>query len=271
MEIITVGKSKRMHKEFPEHQHGYWEVLLNEEGSGQFFANGGSWLFSPGSIAVIPPDTPHSKKSAEGFSDRSVFIKNFREIGRKGVKVFQDAALGTVIKIFVMMDLFHEQDLQSVGDVAGVIVNVLGDLLYHVLASYYDQSRKKDLRLEGVVELMHDNVSNRDFDLTQAIASSGYSMGYFRKIFKEMTGQSPVAYFNVLRISHAKSLFQQYESSWSVKEVAYQSGFDDPLYFSRVFRKLEGVSPRQYVAMLAGEVTEEDIRLISMDTPEELI
>lgn len=271
MEIIAIGKSKRMHNEFPEHQHGYWEVLLNEEGSGCFSADGGSWLFSPGSIAVIPPGTPHSKKSAEGFSDRSLFIKNFREIGRKGVKVFQDDAQGTVKKIFDMAEQFHKQDQESEGDVAGVIVNVLGDLLYHVLASYYDRSMKKDLRLEGVIELMHDNISNRDFDLTQAIASSGYSMGYFRKIFKEMTGQSPVTYFNDLHISHAKSLFQQYESSWSVKEVAFQSGFDDPLYFSRVFRKSEGVSPRQYVALISGEVTEEDIKLISMDTPDELI
>lgn len=271
MEIIAIGKSKKMHKEFPEHQHGYWEVLLNEKGSGQFFADGGSWVFSPGSIAVIPPSTSHSKKSAEGFTDRSLFFKNFREIGRKGVKVFQDDDQGTVKKIFDMAEQFHKQDQQSEGDVAGVIVNVLGDLLYHVLVSYYDQSRKKDLRLEGVMELMNDNISNRDFDLTQAIASSGYSMGYFRKIFKEMTGQSPVAYFNALRISHAKSLFQQYENSWSVKEVAYQSGFDDPLYFSRVFRKSEGVSPRQYVDLLVGDVTEKDIELISMDTPEELI
>ena len=87
----------------------------------------------------------------------------------------------------------------------------------------------------------------------------------------DMTGQSPVNYFNSLRIGKAKSMFQQYGNSRTVKEIAYSCGFSDALYFSRVFRQLEGISPQQYIRTLKKEMTPEDIRLVKMDTPEEFL
>ncbi len=172
-------------------------------------------------------------------------------------------------KIFAMTELFYEKQTTPSGEQS--IVNVLGDLLYQVLAFFYRESQNKDIRLEGVLELMHKNVSNPDFDLAGAITASGYSMGYFRKIFKELTGQSPVTHMQQLRITHAKSLFEQYGKSRTVKEVSYQCGFTDPLYFSRVFRRLEGISPQAYLQSLSYGLTPENIQLLAMDTPEDFL
>ncbi len=271
MEIISIGKSKRRLSEFPEHEHGYWEVLLNTEGEGIFEAGGEKRPFSSGTIAVIPPNTPHAKRSESGFSDRSVFLKNFRNIGPGGVRVFSDDARGSVAQIFDMIQYFCAARETSEDGIEEAVLGALGDLLYQVLVSYYTQSRKRDIRLEGAVELMHRHLSDPEFDLADAIRASGYSEGYFRKIFREMTGQSPVAYFHELRIDHACSLFQQYRGSRSVKDIALQSGFADPLYFSRVFKQIEGVSPQRYVAGLTTGVTEEEKRLILMDTSEDLL
>ena len=70
-----------------------------------------------------------------------------------------------------------------------------------------------------------------------------------------MTGQSPVNYFNSLRIGKAKSMFQQYGNSRTVKEIAYSCGFSDALYFSRVFRQLEGISTAVYPHSEEGDDT----------------
>ncbi len=271
MEIIEIGRSKKLHYSFPEHKHGYWEILLNTHGNGTFYAEGKEFEFHPGTILVIPPYTPHRKKSNDGFIDRSVFLKNFRNIGRSGVKLFEDDDKQTISRIFDLVEQFQYDETNQKGETEASITSVLGDLLYQVLVSYYNQSKKKDIRLEGVVELMNENVSNAEFELSKAIQSSGYSMGYFRKIFKEMMGQSPVNYFNSLRISQAKSLFQQYGNSRTVKEIAYCCGFSDALYFSRVFRQQESVSPQQYIKTLQKEMTDKDVEMVRMDTPEELL
>jgi two-component system response regulator YesN len=49
-----------------------------------------------------------------------------------------------------------------------------------------------------------------------------------------------------LRIQKAKLLFSDQSQHPSVSEVAYAVGFNDPLYFSRVFRKITGTSPSNY-------------------------
>ncbi|MCD8299556.1 MAG: AraC family transcriptional regulator [Clostridiales bacterium] len=271
MEIVSLGYSKESYTHFPEHQHGFWEILFNVSGEGSFSAAGEEYPFSPGAIAVIPPYVPHSKDSPEGFTDRSVFIKNFRNIGGPGVKVFRDDERGSVRQIFDMTEYFYGTKTGADSGTSAAILSVLGDLLYQVLVSYYIRSKSRDIRLEGVVELMHKNIPNHDFDLSEAIRRSGYSMGYFRKIFKEMTGQSPVAYLHFLRINHAKSLFQQYGPSRTVKEIAWQCGFEDPLYFSRIFKQSEGISPQEYIRSLEAEPSPDDYRMIAMDTPSELL
>jgi AraC-like DNA-binding protein len=67
---------------------------------------------------------------------------------------------------------------------------------------------------------------------------------YFCNLFAELTGVPPVAYVNQRRVLRAKERLLL--SGDAIKTIASQVGFSDPLYFTRVFRKLEGRSPQQY-------------------------
>ncbi len=58
------------------------------------------------------------------------------------------------------------------------------------------------------------------------------------------TGMRLLEYINTVRVSKAKILL--YESDSSVKEIAYEVGFDDEKYFMRIFKLVEGISPTQY-------------------------
>ncbi len=61
---------------------------------------------------------------------------------------------------------------------------------------------------------------------------------YFRKLFKKEMGVSPLKYLTQIRISHAKRLLRlKQRSDMSIQEIAWLSGFQDSLYFSRVFKK----------------------------------
>ncbi len=85
------------------------------------------------------------------------------------------------------------------------------------------------------------NLSNSELE-----QKFGYSCFYLRKVFKESYGILPSAYLNNLRIEKAKELLLL---NVQVKEVSSQLGYQDPLYFSKVFKKAVGVSPVKF----AGE------------------
>ena len=75
-------------------------------------------------------------------------------------------------------------------------------------------------------------------------ANGNISSYYFSKLFKQETGENYVEYLSRVRIENAKKMLT--ESEASIKEISYSVGFSDPNYFSRAFKKYEGVSPTEY-------------------------
>lgn len=68
----------------------------------------------------------------------------------------------------------------------------------------------------------------------------------FSHVFSSQVGKSPLEYINEQKIEYAKALLQF--SPMNVSETAEAAGFESLHYFSRLFKKLTGVSPRQYAA-----------------------
>lgn len=85
---------------------------------------------------------------------------------------------------------------------------------------------------------------------TQSIAREfGFTPAYLSKIFREYKDISPSDYITELRIQRAKELFLA-NPACKIKDVALSVGYNDPLYFSKVFKGLTGVSPKQFVEHL---------------------
>jgi len=70
------------------------------------------------------------------------------------------------------------------------------------------------------------------------------SPSHFAAIFRRETGQPPMGYVRAHRIARAKSMLAACRAS--VADIAEKVGFEDPYHFSRVFRRIEGISPRTY-------------------------
>jgi len=98
-------------------------------------------------------------------------------------------------------------------------------------------------RISCVIDYLSANLhESPDYRRLARLANLSYSQ-FFRE-FKRLTGQSPRKYIEQQRIGYAKKLLAV--NRLSVKEVAFQAGFPNPLYFSRRFQKASGMSPSQY-------------------------
>jgi AraC-like DNA-binding protein len=72
----------------------------------------------------------------------------------------------------------------------------------------------------------------------------GLDSSYFIRVFKRVTGTTPLSYFLGLKMDTAKHLLL--DGSRTVRSVAELLGFQDELYFSRLFKRRIGVSPSAY-------------------------
>ena len=85
---------------------------------------------------------------------------------------------------------------------------------------------------------------DRALDLETLASMAGVSMSHYCALFRALTGQSPKRYFTRVRMIRAQQLLAT--TADSVKIISDRLGFDDPLYFSRVFRLVHGMSPSEF-------------------------
>ena len=97
--------------------------------------------------------------------------------------------------------------------------------------------------VKRAVAYMHQNYT-RPFARREVAEAIGVSENYFSRLFNQELGLLPWDYLNRFRVCQAKELFRRTQGS--VKSVSSQVGFKDPKYFSRVFRKLTGLSPNEF-------------------------
>jgi len=89
----------------------------------------------------------------------------------------------------------------------------------------------------------------QDLSRQQIASAIGISQNYLSRIFQHELGISPWEYLSRYRIKQAQDLLRDTEDS--ITDVAAQVGFEDPAYFSRVFRKQIGHSPQRYREQIA--------------------
>ena len=121
-------------------------------------------------------------------------------------------------------------------------------ILYEIFAECYTQnyiSKSQNSKIYNSVEYLLKNYKKNDLSIKEIADKSFMSEVYFRKLFKKEYGISPQKYIIDLRIQNAVGLISA--GYYSLKEIAYMSGYNDYKYFSVEFKKNMGVSPSKYV------------------------
>ena len=121
-------------------------------------------------------------------------------------------------------------------------------VIYNILATVCKKRKRSATKnryacIRAGIELLEQS---SDLSIADIAAECGVSECYFRKLFQEYSGESPVSFRQRHRIERAKQLLLS-EEKFTVGEIARELGFSDVYHFSKTFKKHCGVSPLNFV------------------------
>ncbi len=117
--------------------------------------------------------------------------------------------------------------------------------LFAKLTNHLPQAENPSyLRIKKSIEYINRHFKDPDININTLCELSNISNTYFRKLFYELYQTTPLYYINQLRINYAAELLET--GYYTIEYVAEKCGFDDPKYFSTVFKKYKQCSPSAY-------------------------
>lgn len=134
----------------------------------------------------------------------------------------------------------------------GAVTAALGELIVALINTENDTARQPVVNtLKSEIE---KSFTDAGFSVEVAISKLPLNYDYVRKLFKSEVGLSPHEYLISLKMKLAKDIIlsgvtNRY-SEYTVSQIAEACGFQEPLYFSRVFKKYYGVSPANFMKEL---------------------
>lgn len=106
-----------------------------------------------------------------------------------------------------------------------------------------EENKLEDAFILKVKQVVLDHISEEDFNTARLCKSIGLGRTQLHNKIKALTGQSTSAFVRSIRLHKAKELLQT--TDLNVSEVSYEIGISNPTYFSRLYREMFGISPRE--------------------------
>ena len=113
-------------------------------------------------------------------------------------------------------------------------------------ASKFSTAAWKEKMINHVLNEIEANVA-KEYDFNELARLQNITPSYFRSIFKNLTGLSPIEYLNRVRVLRALELLQI--TQLSISEIATTVGIYDSNYFSRIFKQFIGYPPSYFKAI----------------------
>ena len=236
MNIKECIKSKKL-SSFDVHNHiDSWEISLQLSGNMEVCIGDKKINMYPGMVRVVPPGIEHSGSSEDLCIDIFLEADNLD---------FSDVILttdydGSIHRLFDMLNKIMTEKEENYALIADALTDVICHYIKKNAKSGYSHNFISDFK-----NVLYDNISNADFSISEEIKKTGFNRDYFRRCFKEDLHKTPLEYLTDLRIHTAKKLLTQLTFQ-SVETVAEQCGYKDIYYFSKAFKKITGMSPREY-------------------------
>lgn len=180
-----------------------------------------------------------------------------------GVAIFDDFAYGPPLGSVPVRDplrlcrAYHEVATQflmrqptSPLRLKAALLNWLATLLDEVSGTTPGGAPPLPEPVEKALACMHQRIADSGLTLADVARASGMSVQHLGRLFTAAMRQSPMAYLRAIRIEHARNLLR--DTRLRIGEVAAETGFDDPLYFSRVFHAVTRQAPRAFRAASAS-------------------
>ncbi len=235
-----------------------YQLVYVTRGRGTFSSGEGDsrreWRVEPGSVLAVFPGVSHaySPDPQAGWEERWVGFRGptadaLRSSGFHSPDrpFFQVGVHEALLSIF--SELFSIVRLQE-----PYYQFRAGALILLLLSEILGRSRKAEQHdeasdlVERAKHLMKDRL-RRPCSMEELGEELGVGRDRFYEMFRSYTGMTPLRYYTHLKVNEAKEMLSDQESS--VKEVAFTLGFEDPYYFSRLFKKNTGVAPSEWASL----------------------
>lgn len=253
--LTDIGYYPHARHHFRERQKGINQTILiyNVGGSGNITLGSQEIKLPADHFFIIPEGVPHAY-SADMEDPWSIYWIHFAGTKAKQLSRSMRQAVPVMrtnsSRINDRIDLFGELFFILARGYSFENLEYVNQSLPRLIASFtfLDQFRSvnepftKD-PVSRCINFMLENI-NRKFKLEELAAEVKLSASHFSRLFLVRTGHSPIDYFIQLKIQRACRLLDRDDQS--VVDVAREIGFDDQFYFSRQFKKVMGLSPRDY-------------------------
>lgn len=187
-----------------------------------------------------------AQEDLEGDKDSEDMARKIRRMLRDKFNFNTYIGIGSVSKDILELPnsyIQSEEALKYCGEKEKILH--FNKLNFHDLSNqeFKEEPEHNKKMLNLALEYIRKNY-NKEITLESISAHVNVSSFYFSKCFKESIGINFIDYLTEFRIEAAKDMLKKGE--FNIKEICFEVGYSDPNYFSRVFKKIEGVSPTEY-------------------------
>lgn len=250
--------------------HDFWELVYADKGGIVCTADGETVPLGQGEMLFHKPNEYHRHVS-DGKTAPNIFIISF-ECKSEAVRFFENKKIRTEKSSRRLIYAIWEEakktfdipfsdpalkklELLPSPTLGGqqLIRNHLEILLIDLMRSqteteggnrvFLQKDEFENKLVKDILKILSENVESR-LTVNDICAAAGYSRAYAFRAFKAATGKSIMDYFLHLKIDRAKQMLR--EGEFSVKEIADALAFDTPNYFSKSFKRIEGITPSAY-------------------------
>jgi AraC-like DNA-binding protein len=225
-------------------------IVYCTAGRGSLRTDGGLWPVTAGDLMLLPAGTAHAY-SADRDQPWTVYWVHYEgELGDAYTRFLGSAQ--PLVHIGVQPRLIADFEalfaLRGAGYAERVFVHAacqLKAMLTRVanLIAARGTPRGTHIDLDQIRQLMYLRLDG-ELSLDDLAQAANLSKFHFARKFRQLTGHAPIQHFIHLKMQHACQLLDTTHEP--VKRVANRVGYDDPQYFSRLFKRVIGVSPQQY-------------------------
>lgn len=237
--ISYVGKHA-LTQTVSRHIHRDWELIYCTDGSGEMIFEDRTLRYGADDVVVIPPMLPHANVSAEGFANIHINLRDAALTGAEPLIVRADSN-GFLLDAFTAAFYYYSES-----GTGHALLPVYGQLVAAFLTQYRPGRRHSDT-VQQIEDDILQHYPDCAYDLNAYLSTLPFNTEYLKKMFKRETGLTPLQYLTEKRLENAASTLSTYCGKANISETARLCGFDDPLYFSRLFKRKYGASPRNYV------------------------
>lgn len=269
---VTVQKSTQYASgRLASHWHDCFELLCITEGSRSFTADGRSFLLEAGDILILPPHISHSsdggiyRSIVFGYAESVIHTPHNSYLGIRYLLPFQGAPafhIRSTDPSSAQLQALLKQGAELADDPSPTRSLEMRACILQVHALIWKHYLKTLSGTEKACEYLNQIQAYIEDHLTQDISPYGIaqalhiSHSHLCRIVKQAYRLTPTALINRSRLCLAEQLLL-YMPALPITEIASQTGFSDDSYFIRLFKKENGMTPKQFRSKY-GQITTQE-------------